>query len=66
MADYRVQVDGIVRDATPEEVSRFKATKAEADRLEAERQEQITARETALAKLAALGLSEAEIRALVG
>ena len=51
-----------------------KPSKAELDALwsevqaeiEAERQARITARETALAKLAALGLSEAEIRALVG
>lgn len=34
--------------------------------IEAEAQARVTARETALAKLAALGLSEAEIRALVG
>lgn len=51
-----------------------KPTKAELDALwsdvqaeiEAERQERITARETALGKLAALGLSEAEIKALLG
>jgi hypothetical protein len=51
-----------------------KPTKAELDALwsevqaeiEAERQERITARETALGKLAALGLSEAEITALLG
>ena len=34
--------------------------------IEAEAQARIMARETALAKLVALGLSEAEIRALVG
>ena len=34
--------------------------------IKAEAQARITARETALVKLAALGLSEAEIRALVG
>lgn len=51
-----------------------KPSKAELDALwpevkaeiEAEAQARVTARETALVKLAALGLSEAEIRALVG
>ena len=51
-----------------------KPSKAELDGLwpevkaeiEAEQEAKITARETALVKLAVLGLSEAEIRALVG
>lgn len=51
-----------------------KPSKAELDALwsevqaeiRAEQEAKITARETALAKLSALGLSEAEIRALVG
>ena len=34
--------------------------------IEAEQQARVTARETALGKLAALGLSEAEIKALLG
>lgn len=51
-----------------------KPSKAELDALwgevqaeiEAERQARITARETALGKLSALGLTEAEIKALLG
>lgn len=63
------QYGGIVwLDSTP------KPSKAKLDALwsdvqaeiEAERQERITARETALGKLSALGLSEAEIKALLG
>lgn len=66
MAEYRVQVDDVVRDATAEEVARFEAVKAEADRIEAEAQAKVDARESALAKLSALGLSDAEIQALLG
>lgn len=51
-----------------------KPSKAELDALweevkaeiEAERQARVTARETALGKLSALGLTEAEIKALLG
>ena len=42
------------------------AAQAEADRLEAEAQQRAAARASALAKLAALGLTDDEIAALVG
>jgi hypothetical protein len=63
---HKVQIDHVVRDATPEEVARFEALVAEA---EAEAQallEVEAARTSAVAKLAALGLTADEIKALVG
>jgi hypothetical protein len=63
---YRVQVDDVVRDATPEEVAMLEAQRVEAERVKAELQARVDARVSALAKLAALGLDEAEIKALLG
>jgi hypothetical protein len=63
---HKVQIDDVVRDATPEEVAQFEAMAAEA---EAQEQALLTAeaaRASALAKLAALGLTADEIKALVG
>lgn len=58
------------RDATPEEVAQREADLVafEADRTarEAEIAERQAARESALAKLAALGLTEAETAAILG
>jgi hypothetical protein len=63
---YKVQIDDTVRDATPEEAALIEASHALAEQeknLEIERQ---TANASARAKLAALGLTETEIKALVG
>jgi hypothetical protein len=58
------------RDATPEEVAQREADLAEAARLKAEQDawlaEQTAKRQSALDKLAALGLTEDEAKALFG
>jgi hypothetical protein len=63
---YKIQIDDTVRDATAEEAAAIDAQRAlgdaEAAALEAKRNAAAAAR----AKLAELGLTEAEIRALVG
>jgi DNA-binding NarL/FixJ family response regulator len=63
---YKVQIDDVVRDATPAEAAAIEAAQAEAAAQAAELAAQIAARESALAKLAALGLTDDEIAALVG
>jgi len=63
---HKVQIDDVVRDATPEEVARFEAIAAEAEAQEQALLAAETARTSALAKLAALGLTADEIKALVG
>jgi len=60
---------GSQRDMTPEEVARYEADAAVAAAREAEiilkQESEEAARESARAKLAALGLTEAEVAALV-
>lgn len=63
---HKVQIDDVVRDATPEEADRFEAMAAEAEAQEQALLAAEATRSSALAKLAALGLTEAEIKALVG
>jgi stress response protein SCP2 len=63
---HKVQIDDVVRDATPEEVARFEAMAAEAEAQEQALLAAEAARASALAKLAALGLTADEIKALVG
>jgi len=63
---YKVQIDDEVRDATPEEEARILAAQAEAVAQEEARQAAIAAKESAKAKLAALGLTEEEINAIIG
>ena len=62
---YKVQIDDLVRDATPAEVAAIEASQS-GPTLD----EQIAARqaavESARAKLAGLGLSDAEVAALLG
>ena len=61
----KIQIDDTVRNATPTEIAAIEATQA-GPTLD----EQIAARQAAVqsarAKLAALGLSEAEVAALLG
>ena len=63
---HKVQINDTVRDATPEETAAIDAQQAAAAALEIERETQLAAKASALAKLAALGLTEQEIAALVG
>ena len=52
------------RELTAEEIADLEASAVEAAALEAERQAKIAARQSALAKLAELGLTEEEVAAL--
>ena len=62
----KIQIDDTVRDATPEEEARILAAQAEAVAQEEARQAAIAAKESAKAKLAALGLTEEEVNAIIG
>jgi len=63
---YKIQINDTVRDATPEEEARILAAQAESLAIEEARQAAIAAKESAKAKLAALGLTEAEVNAIIG
>jgi hypothetical protein len=54
----------IIRPLTPKELAEREAMQTEQEALQAEQDAKIAARQTALAKLAALGLTEEEIGAL--
>jgi len=63
---YKVQINDVVRDATPEEAAEIDAQNAEAEaKAEAIRIAE-AAKMSARNKLKALGLSDLEIAALVG
>jgi len=62
----KIQIDDTVRDATPDEIAAINAQRENAVDIAALIEAQIAARESARAKLAALGLTEAEVKALVG
>ena len=59
-----IQIDDEVRPMTTEEHTAYKAQQAQAAKAQAEAEATMAARESALAKLAALGLSAEEIAAL--
>ena len=61
---YKVQIDDLVKDATPEEIARIEAGHADAAARKVAAEAKATARASALEKLAALGLSADEIAAL--
>lgn len=63
-AKPNIQIDDVVRPMTTEEHTAYKAQQAEAAKAQAEAEAKVAARESALAKLAALGLSAEEIAAL--
>lgn len=63
-AKPNIQIDDEVRPMTTEEHTAHKAQQAEAAKVQAEAEAKAAARESALAKLAALGLSAEEIAAL--
>jgi DNA-binding NarL/FixJ family response regulator len=56
--------ESIVRDSTPEEIASCAEAFAEAQARQADEDAKATARESALAKLAALGLTADEVAAL--
>lgn len=63
---YKVQIDEVIRDATPDESAAIDAARALAAAQQKTKADALAARKSALAKLEALGLSAAEIQALVG
>ena len=63
---YKVQIDDLVRDATPEEAAAIDARHAAAAAAEQAAADAAAARASTHAKLAELGLTPDEIAALVG
>jgi len=63
---HKVQIDNVVRNATPEEEAAIEASHAEALEQEQARQAAVAAKESAKAKLSALGLTDEEVAAIVG
>jgi DNA-binding NarL/FixJ family response regulator len=59
-----IQIDNEVREMTDDEFDAYKQVQTESQAQEAEQEAKATARQSALAKLAALGLTEEEIAAL--
>jgi DNA-binding NarL/FixJ family response regulator len=63
-AKPNIQIDDLVREMTDEEFTAYKAQQKASATAQAEANAKIAARESALAKLAALGLTADEIGAL--
>ena len=63
-AKPNIQIDDLVREMTDEEYADYQKQQAEAAAQQAEADAKIAARQSALAKLAALGLTDEEIGAL--
>ena len=63
---YKIQIDDEVRTATTEESARIDAFRAECATIEAVKEAQAIAAASGRAKLTALGLTEAEVAALLG
>ena len=63
---HKIQIDDVVRDATPDEAAAIDAAHAAAAAAEQAATDAAAARNSALAKLAELGLTPDEIAALVG
>jgi len=59
-----IQIDDLVREMTTEEHNAYKAEQAASAAAQADADAKVTARQSALAKLAALGLTADEIAAL--
>jgi len=62
---YKIQIDDLVRNATKEEAAVLDAQKAEADAQEKAIADALAARESAITKLAKLGLTADEVAALL-
>jgi len=63
---YKVQIDDLVRDATPDEAAKIDATRNDEAASIAASEATAAAKASARAKLKALGLTDDEIAALVG
>lgn len=63
---HKIQINDVVRDATPDEVAVIEQIQADAQAYEASLQQAAADKQAAKAKLKALGLTDAEIAALVG
>ena len=64
MSKPKIQIDDLVREMTDQEYETYLARQSEQAQAQAEAQAKIDARQSALAKLAALGLTQDEIDAL--
>jgi hypothetical protein len=64
MTKPNIQIDDLVREMTDEEYEVYLNIQAEQEALQAEQDAKVAARASALAKLAALGLTEEEIASL--
>jgi DNA-binding NarL/FixJ family response regulator len=64
MTRPNIQIDSIVREMTEQEYEAYLSEQAEQEAIDAEEAARIASRESALAKLAALGLTEDEIATL--
>lgn len=62
----KIQIDDTVRDATADEIAIIEKQNAQAQSDRDAREAQQAAAASARAKLSALGLTEAEVKALVG
>lgn len=63
---YKVQIDDLVREATPDEAALIEQAHAEAEAAAQAAANAAAAKESARTKLKALGLTADEIKALVG
>jgi hypothetical protein len=63
---HKIQIDDLVRDATPDEAAAIDAAHAAAAAQAAAVEAQAAARASALTKLADLGLTDAEVAAILG
>jgi len=63
---YKVQIDDEIRDATPAEAAAIDAARADAEAQAQASADKIAAAASGRAKLAALGLTDDEINALLG
>lgn len=62
----KIQIDDTVRDATPNEIAALEALRADDEAIIAAAEAKSAALSSARGKLASLGLTETEIKALVG
>lgn len=63
---YLVQIDDVIRQATPDEVALIELRAAQIEAMQNEQLAKLEAKKSARNKLAALGLTDEEIQALVG
>ena len=64
MTKPKIQIDDVVREMTDEEYEAYLAQQSQQEALQSELNAKVAARQSALSKLAALGLTEEEIASL--